>query len=220
MKKLFYCVLTCLPFFLVGCKEKEPDAPKYVDLGLSVKWATCNVGAISAEEVGEYFAWGETESKEFYDWTTYKWCEGEEDTQTKYCSNASYGKVDKKEVLELADDAANVKLGGKWRVPTTAEFDELKDKCMWVWTNENGVYGYKVISSVNAKSIFLPATGYVKGVKVYDEYASCYYWSNQVHTRAPFDAYAFYVSIDGDSFWSRTDRYYGVTIRPVYVDKK
>lgn len=218
MKKLFYCVLTCLPFFMVGCKEKEPDAPKYVDLGLSVKWATCNVGAKTPEDLGKYYSWGETESKEFYDWTTYKWCEGEENTQTKYCTSIFYGDVDNKVVLELSDDAANVKLGGNWRIPTTDEFEELSNKCLWVWTSENGVFGYKVISTINANSIFLPATGYIKGVKHNDLYSACYYWSNQVHKLTPFDAYALYVSKEGDPSWSRTDRYYGVTIRPVYVE--
>ena len=101
---------------------------------------------------------------------------------------------------------------------TTEEFEELSNTWLWVWTSENGVFGYKVISTINANSIFLPATGYIKGVKHNDLYSACYYWSNQVHKLTPFDAYALYVSNDGDTSWSRTDRYYGLPVRPVYVE--
>ncbi|MBQ7388798.1 MAG: hypothetical protein IJW01_05480 [Paludibacteraceae bacterium] len=101
----------------------------WIDLGLSVKWATCNVGATSPEKYGNYYAWGETEPKTTYTWATYKWCNGSYDTQTKYCTDSSRGTVDNKTVLELADDAANVNWGGAWRMPTDAECQELIDNC-------------------------------------------------------------------------------------------
>lgn len=85
-----------------------------VDLGLSVKWATCNVGANTPEEYGDYFAWGETRPKDYYNWGTYKYCNGYYNTMTKYCTNSSYGKVDNKTTLELEDDAAYINWGGSW----------------------------------------------------------------------------------------------------------
>ncbi|MBO5975390.1 MAG: hypothetical protein J6P95_06730, partial [Paludibacteraceae bacterium] len=97
----------------------------YIDLGLpsGLKWATCNVGADSPEEYGDYFAWGETTSKTTYDWSTYKWCNGSYYTMTKYCDNSYYGIVDDKTVLDPEDDAAFVNMGGSWRMPTKAEQD-------------------------------------------------------------------------------------------------
>ena len=81
---------------------------EWVDLGLpsGTKWATCNVGATKPEEYGNYYAWGETETKTTYNWSTYKWCNGSAETQTKYCTNSDYGTVDNKTVLDLEDDAA------------------------------------------------------------------------------------------------------------------
>jgi hypothetical protein len=133
---------------------------EYVDLGLSVKWATCNVGATKPEEYGDYFAWGETTPKDAYDWSTYKWCNGGPSTQTKYCTNSSYGTVDNKTTLDLSDDAACANWGGSWRMPTRAEQDELRNNCTWTWTTQNGVNGYKV-TGTNGNSIFLPAAGYL-----------------------------------------------------------
>ncbi|MBO7112331.1 MAG: hypothetical protein J6V75_00065, partial [Bacteroidaceae bacterium] len=121
----------------------------YVDLGLSVKWATCNVGASKPEEYGDYYAWGETEPKTTYDWSTYKWCKGSSATMTKYCNNSSYGNngfTDTKTTLDPEDDVAHVKWGGNWRMPTISEFEDLINNCTWTWTTQNGVNGYKVTS--------------------------------------------------------------------------
>ena len=143
--------------------EEIVDSRAYVDLGLSVKWATCNVGANSPEEYGDYFAWGETKPKDSYKWSTYKWCNGSKDKLTKYCKESYYGRVDNKTVLDLVDDAAHVNLGGAWRMPTKEEIRELKDNCTWTWTTQNGVNGYLVTSKKNDNSIFLPAAGYRSG---------------------------------------------------------
>jgi hypothetical protein len=131
----------------------------YVDLGLSVKWATCNVGASKPEEYGDYFMWGETQSKTNYDWGSYKWCKGDERSVTKYCLNSIYGKVDHRAILELSDDAAYANWGGSWCMPDGDEFRELRDNCTWTWSTQNGVKGYKVTSKINGNSIFLPASG-------------------------------------------------------------
>lgn len=143
----------------VAFTELAPEH-EYVDLGLSVKWATCNVGATKPEEYGDYFAWGETEPKEMYDWSTYKWCNGSETTLTKYCTDGSYGTVDNKTQLELSDDAAHANWGDSWRMPTDSELTELREQCTWTWTTQNGVNGCKVTSKSNGNSIFLPAAGY------------------------------------------------------------
>ena len=121
---------------------------EYVDLGLpsGLKWATCNVGADTPEEYGGYFAWGEVKSKEYYDWSTYKYGV-EANKLTKYCDNSNFGDngfADNKTVLASEDDAAAANWGGKWRMPTAAEQDELRNNCTWTWTTQNGVNGYKV----------------------------------------------------------------------------
>ena len=158
---------------------RKHNGHEYVDLGLSVMWATCNIGASKPEEYGDYFAWGETEPKETYDWDTYKWCNGLRNTQTKYCTDSSLGGVDNKTVLEVADDAARANWGGSWRMPTDAELTELRKKCTWTWTSQNGVNGYKVTSKSNGNSIFLPAAGYRQFSELYGA-ASGYYWSSSL----------------------------------------
>ena len=137
---------------------------EYVDLGLSVKWATCNVGADKPEDYGDYYAWGETEPKDFYFWSTYKYCDASYKTLTKYTDSAcgKDGFSDNKSVLDPEDDVAHVKWGGNWRIPTKDELEELRTKCTWTSTTLNGVKGYSVTSNVDGytdRSIFLPATG-------------------------------------------------------------
>ena len=193
--------------------EEIVDSRAYVDLGLSVKWATCNVGANSPEEYGDYFAWGETKPKDSYKWSTYKWCNGSKDKLTKYCKESYYGRVDNKTVLDLVDDAAHVNLGGAWRMPTKEEIRELKDNCTWTWTTQNGVNGYLVTSKKNDNSIFLPAAGYRSGSDL--EYAGSYgrYWSSSLDTDHS-DAYRLYFgSYNVDWFYYSRD--FGQSVRPV-----
>ena len=186
---------------------------EYVDLGLSVKWATCNVGATKPEEYGDYFAWGETQPKRNYDWSTYKWCNGSSDTQTKYCTNSSYGTVDNKNILEAADDAARANWGGSWRMPTKAEQDELRNNCTWTWTTQNGVNGYKV-TGTNGNSIFLPAAGDRYDRSLGDAGYLGYYWSSSLNTGSPRSAWSvdFYSGYVGRYSY---ERYYGFSVRPV-----
>jgi hypothetical protein len=155
---------------MVGCEPNNPSqgnhrGHNFVDLGLSVKWATCNIGATTPEEYGDYFAWGETEPKEIYTWETYKYCDGSKNTLTKYCSVSSDGKdgfVDNKRVLDPEDDAAHVHWGGKWRMPTSEELEELKNNCTMTYTETSkGVFN-KFTSNIPGytnNSIYLPAAG-------------------------------------------------------------
>ena len=201
--------------------QEQPGSvitPEAVDLGLpsGVKWAAFNVGATKPEEYGGYYAWGETEEKSDYSWSTYKWCKGSETSMTKYCTDSSYGTVDNKTVLDLEDDVAHVNWGGSWRMPTRAEQDELRENCVWIWTTLNGVNGYKVISKTNGNSIFLPAAGYRNGSEVHyrDSYGYC--WSSSLYGSNSNTAYYLNFSSDGLNYFNGGFRFYGRSVRPVY----
>ena len=191
--------------------HKVADA---VNLGLSVKWASWNVGAESPEDYGGYYAWGETEEKSSYDWSTYKWCDGSYDTQTKYCTASDYGIVDNKTVLDSWDDVAHVKWGGGWRMPTRDEIKELCEKCSWEWTSVNGIYGQKV-TGPNGNSIFLPAAGRRHGTEVLGRGSNGYYWSGTVGGVNSYVACCL-VFGSGRGLWLRwRTRSYGHPVRPV-----
>ena len=198
--------------------EKNLNAGhEYVDLGLSVKWATCNVGATTPEDYGDYFAWGETKPKEIYDWSTYKYCVDNWYNLTKYCNNSSYGNngfTDNKTVLDPEDDAATANWGGAWRMPTKAEQDELRNNCTWTRTTQNGVDGYEVIGP-NGNSIFLPAAGCVVGASLYNAGSYGYYWSSSLDTSWSYNAYIMDISSDYVGVGWASPRYYGKSVRPV-----
>ena len=199
----------------------------YVDLGLpsGLKWATCNVGATKPEEYGNYYAWGETTPKYDYVWRTYKWATATYDaedhrwylaTLTKYNTKDwwSGGIVDNKTVLDLEDDAAAVNWGGAWRMPTDAEWTELRTYCTWTCIgdyNGTGVAGQIVTSNINGNSIFLPAAGYRDGVGLDLEGSYGYFWSGSLNTDYPY--YACYV-VDLEIRY-HNDRCYGQSVRPV-----
>lgn len=198
---------------------EEDSSVMAVDLGLSVKWANCNVGANSPEEAGGYYSWGEIEEKTNYDHSTYKWSANTDWANwkmAKYCVNSNYGTIDNKAVLDLDDDAANVISGVRWRMPTFAEFQELLDNCTWEWTSVNGVNGYKV--SGNGNHIFFPASG----CRYYDEEEVRYlgegasYWSSTLNAECNdcADVFSFYPQDEYLGF-DRVSRYPGLTIRPV-----
>ena len=187
-----------------------------MDLGLSVKWASCNVGANATEEYGDYFAWGETSPKSDYSWSSYKWCNGSPKTLTKYNTNSSYGSVvDSKTTLDLEDDAARANWGGSWRMPTSAEFDELKNNCDGVWTTQNGVSGYKFTArNGSGNSIFLPAAGWWRGSSRIDDGFRGYYWSSSLSGSLSDNAMS--VVFNGTyALIGHANRSYGQSVRPV-----
>ena len=216
-------------------KEKignvTPPTPQptdeYVDLGLSVKWATKNLGASKPSDYGNYYTWGETEPKAEYTWATYKWMQtGQSDWKhiTKY--TIADGKTegiwydaggnfvgDNKTTLEAADDAATRKLGSPWRMPTMIELQELIDHCTWTWTTQDGKNGYEV-KGTNGNSIFLPAAGYREGSELNGAGSWGRYWSSSLSTGRSFNARVLYFRSDGHA-WNDTSRYPGFTVRPV-----
>ena len=192
-----------------------------VDLGLSVYWATCNLGAAKPEDYGDYYAWGETDPKEDYFWPTYKWCNGSSSTLTKYNTSSSYGTVvDNKTVLDPEDDVAHVKLAGNWRMPTIDEWTELREQCTWEWTSNykgTGIAGLIVTSNKTGytdKSVFLPVTGHRDGTILSDAGFYGHYWSSSLREDNP--SYALYVGFGSDRVYAYFSyRCFGQSVRPV-----
>ncbi|MBP3467528.1 MAG: hypothetical protein J6K01_07980 [Paludibacteraceae bacterium] len=257
MKKLIYLLMSLSLVAFVSCSDDDKEnassnggssghagtenGHEYVDLGLpsGTKWATCNVGASKPQDYGNYYAWGETTTKSTYSWSTYKYG-SEYDELTKYCNSSSYGKdgfTDTKTTLDLSDDAAYVNWGGKWRMPTQTQQDELRNQCYWVWTeNYNGsnVKGYIVYKakgeadegkyvykgktpsssySLSDAHIFLPAAGYRSGGDLYDAGSLGDYWSSSLKTNRPDCAWDIY--FDSDDIVHYEIRDYGHSVRAV-----
>ena len=182
-------------------EEYDPyNGYEYVDLGLpsGLKWATCNVGAETPEAYGNYYAWGETETKSEYtagNSVTY----GEQ--MSDISGNAQY-------------DAATANWGGSWRMPTKEEMQELEDHCEWEWTQVNGVNGAKVIGP-NGSCIFLPAAGYRGGSSLINAGHYGYYWSSTPNDGS-YDFTAYDLNFSGGSeYVSYDNRYDGQTVRPI-----
>ena len=177
--------------------ENTINGHAYVDLGLpsGLKWATCNVGASKPEEYGNHYAWGETSTKSNYS----------SDNSVTYDKNFSDIGGDPQY------DVARKQWGGTWRLPTKAEFDELRQNCTWTWTKQNGINGYKVTSKKNGNSIFLPAAGWRDGTS---QGTFGGYWSSTPHESSSDGAYALGFESDGHgTYWySRGVDY---SVRPV-----
>ncbi|MCQ2202230.1 MAG: hypothetical protein MJZ27_09100 [Bacteroidales bacterium] len=257
MKRIFSLIVSAL--CAVGAwAQNAHNGHEYVDLGLSsgTLWATCNIGATNASDAGDYYQWGDTEThysaggntdtptwKEGYsagyNWSTYKWCNGSYDTQTKYCTDSSYGTVDNKKELEDADDVAVQTWGGAWKMPTYEQQTELRNECYWVWTstyngeNVNGYIVYKAkkdgdkgvkVYSGNTPSsdydvatdvhIFLPAAGLRWATNLSNVGNDGYYWSRSLSTSRSNDAYDLNFNSNGVD-WGSLNRRDGFSVRPV-----
>ena len=225
MKKIFLimAVVLSIPFISCGDDKDEPESPdnhEWVDLGLpsGTLWATCNVGADTPEEYGDYFAWGETEPKEAYTWETYKWCNGSWNTLTKYCTNNEFGTVDNKTELEPENDAAYMNWGKSWRMPSLEQLQELLNNCTWTWTSLNGVNGIQV-TGPNGVSLFMPAGGgrssSLNGVGSWGAY-----WSRTLSSTDPDDTYGLEFGSSGGRRRTNSIRPLGVSVRAVRVSQK
>ena len=246
MKKmlLLLAVALSMPFVFISCDDDKnepavPDNHEYVDLGLpsGTLWATCNVGADSPEEYGDYFAWGETEPKDTYEWNNYKWAhwvydtisdhyyEVLEETWYKYYkrnwTNGGFVPGDGKTELDPEDDAAYLNWGSSWRTPTLEQLQELVEKCTWERTQRNGVYGY-LVTGRNGKSIFMPASG-GRSTRLYNDGRCAYYWSRTLCSREKLaieaadqnQAYILFFNEWGEQHVWYDSRYDGNTIRAV-----
>ena len=189
---------------------------EYVDLGLSVNWATCNVGAVNPEDYGGYYAWGEISDKTDYSWSTYVYCKGSYSKLTKYVNTSTIGYGyngyrDFKSIIDLDDDVVNIKWGDKWRIPSKTEIEELLANCIWTWTTLNGVNGYEVKSIFNDNTIFLPASGYIEDYNIRGLGTTARYWSNLCDDYRP----SFAFSLNNDKIVDEW-RCIGQSVRPVY----
>ena len=214
------------------------------DLGLEsgTIWATCNVGAANPWDYGDYYAWGETQTKDDYSWETYKYCKGSNETLTKYCYDLGYGDYGFTDTifnLEATDNVATAVLGGGWTIPTNEEWTELGNQCYWVWTyNYNGtnVAGYIVYKAKSAGDkggkiyaddissasyslsdahIFMPAAGVFIRTNLYNVDTIGRYWSSSLYECYPYYAYdcAFFSSYIRPS--ENDYRYQGYSVRPI-----
>ncbi len=192
---LSFCLLIFLVCSLHSCQAVNPPISVDLDLPSGLLWATCNIGAEAPEEAGNYYSWGEIETKDTYSWSNYKFFKsdvGEDDIRfTKYVPQddsdiCGYnGFSDDKLTLDNEDDVARVCLGIVWRMPTQADFKELHDNCTWTWTSQNGVAGYLLTSTRNHKTLFLPAAGYRSESDISDAGSDGCYWSSDLYVSAP-----------------------------------
>ena len=218
------CTITCSATDGSGVKAEckvTVVTHDYVDLGLpsGTLWATCNVGANSPEEYGDYFAWGETEPKTTYNWSTYKHCKGTDDTMTKYCTDSDYGTVDNKRELEPSDDAATVNWGSGWQMPSEEQCKELNNSSYTTttWITMNGVEGRMITSKSNGNSIFLPAAGSRDGSSLSNAGSSGRFWSRSLYT-SYYNYYAYCLYFYSTNIYrDYSRRYYGRSVRPVRV---
>lgn len=187
-------------FLRISPEAFSPD--KFVDMGLSVKWATCNIGATKPEEYGYYFQWGgiipynsdrtpvDGGDAISFNWTNYPLCNGSSSTMTKYCTNSSYGTVDNKTILEPQDDAACVHIGGECRMPTNEEFQELINACNTTWvTNYNGtgINGRLfTLKTDPSKTLFFPAAGGLSSTSWGGAGSTGYYWSGSLSSSTSY----------------------------------
>lgn len=208
---------------LVAITADYTNPGEAIDLGLSVKWASHNLGATSPEGDGGYYAWAETTIKKAteYNWNNYKYCNIADTTMTKY--NITNNTVI---TLSYSDDAAYTNLGEKWRIPTYEECYELTTKCTHEWTTQNGATGFK-FTGPNGNSIFIPAAGFLTDKGELSNHwsqganaAKGCYWSSTLHNKTEqmaFDLFFYYPDyVNGD--YDQWYRYAAQPIRPVYIE--
>ena len=226
-KTIAAIMLTIAIVCTTGCKKNnEPNngtynGHDYIDLGLpsGTLWATCNVGADNPEDYGDYFAWGETQSKTIYNWSAYIYCNGDYNQLTKYCSQSDFGFdgfTDDLKTLQTSDDAATVNWGEGWRTPTYNEWVELLKYCSHTWMTRNAMKGC-LFTARNGNSIFLPAAS----SRMDDEFRVIgddgSYWSSSLNKSYPDGAkgFKFIISFDDCDLYDDLSRSSGRSVRAV-----
>ena len=189
-----------------------------VDMGLSVRWADCNVGASASDDAGNYYAWGETNTKASYNRQTYKFYSNST-WVLKYCTMSDYGNVDNKLVLDYQDDAASANWGERWSTPSKEQWEELANssKCTWEWMTTMRVPGYRVTSKITGNSIFIPTTGYLT-LAGYQHGEMGLYWTSSLYPNIWKKSYgaAYRFDMRQTSFATGSDsRHNGRAIRAV-----
>ena len=215
--------LTILAMVVAGCKRDTPvantDNPvanhEFVDLGLpsGTLWATCNVGADNPEDFGDFFAWGETEPKDFYDWENYKYGNCVDGFYELY----KYYSDDNLTVLEPCDDAVRANWGNEWRMPTKEEYDELYMETTFIWTKINGVYG-RLLKGSNENIIFMPATGFILGSQSIGPGLGIY-WSSSLQTVSLVSAWSLHFDWENCHVCATYERSRGHVVRGVRASK-
>lgn len=231
MSLLLACFVSIGSVSLISCgsdddddnNNNDPTTSDFdshaVDLGLpsGTLWADQNLGANTPEDYGNYYAWGEVESKSNYSWENYKY--GEEHSLTKYVPQSLASQIglngfyDDKSVLEKTDDAAATVLGGKWRTPSYEEWKELSEQCTWTWATVNDING-SYVTGPNGNSIFLPAAGGYNGPTLRFPGFGGAYWTTSYEEENPSSASYFYFR-SGSIYFDKSARYFGRSIRPV-----
>lgn len=203
----------------------KADGYEYVDLGLSVLWATCNIGASRPSDSGHFFAWGELTAKSEYTWATYTFLTSGTNKDnakfSKYIFDGNSDAMDNLKQLEATDDVASSLWSGRWRMPTKEEFEELISNCTWKWTKVEGVDGYAVYSKKTGfenNSIFLPAAGYFQKKSVQNKGSRGCYWSASLGTHSYSAGYLGFNSSLTRIY--NEERYIGRSVRPVYKKNK
>lgn len=211
-------------------QDRIPDMPKangygFVDLGLSVKWATHNIGAKTPEECGHYFTWGDPKpilGNKHIGWENYKFSSYEKGTYpqyfdikfNKYVITKERGVIDHLSQLDSVDDPATAIWGGSWRTPSMEEIKELLEKCNWQWTDIHGQKGFRIISRINQNSIFLPAAGYLEfGSTNYRKNEEGDYWTRSLHNNSTSAHTLFFK--ENEHICGHVHRCYCNSIRPV-----
>lgn len=192
-------------------------ASEAIDLGLpsGIKWASANIGAKTPEQAGYLYAWGESITKKFYDFTNYKHCSGTPKTLIKYCTDKAYGIPDGKAQLDTEDDAAIQLWGNGWRMPTFKEMQELMECCTWTFETRDEQKGY-TITGKNGNSIFLPLAGTMWQTEMEYQNARGFYWSSTIDDAGNMWAEGLFMNPKSFSAGNQFTRASGRTIRPVH----
>ena len=217
---------------LVNSRPSKPGDPSpdgitygYIDMGLSVIWATFDIGATKVGEYGNYFQWGDTQGytssqvgsgtgKKYFGWADYKYCNGSYNTLTKYNTDSSRGPVDNKTVLEPMDDAATANMGKGWRMPTYAEYIELINACKQTWDSTNK-WRIFTLRTDSTKQLVFPFSGRGGNGSVNSQGSNGYFWSSSLNTSDPSSGRRLGVD-SGNGGMNNNDRFYGFCVRGVW----